>query len=229
MRNIANRISIVFYVVAILFTGLTAWGFMDFVFPAPPPKRVAGLFANPLPKIKQKTGRKVDLSEYDTIRADRFSGFTAQGEPIKKMPGKGKEAVFRLRGTAIHSNPALSSAFLEVPGVDGQKAYYPGEKVHSAELIRIDQDYVELKVGDKTVKLEVFEDEEPAPRGQHKPGHRPPGALAMPKWMQKLPPEVKKYWDMVPPDKKAEFLKLPKEQQRELMKKAIKKLKQGGK
>ena len=123
-----------------------------------PLPRKAGLFRKI--RFKVENGRpSVKEDDFLTIQADRFCGASSPWNP---RPGKvrvGYQAVYLLRGTAIHSDPSRSRAFIEVPGVEEQRAYKVGEDVHGAVLEEIHPDSVILKRGTETIQLDLsYED-----------------------------------------------------------------------
>jgi hypothetical protein len=69
-------------------------------------------------------------------------------------------AVYVVRGIVVHSDPALSRAFIEVPGISEQRVYARGEEVHGSEILSISKDAVVLRRGEEDITLAVrYEDE----------------------------------------------------------------------
>ncbi len=107
-------------------------------------------------RFKRETSRPAARADdYLTIQANRFCGASSPWTPPGGKPKSGYRAVYLLRGTAIHSDPSRSLAFIEVPGVDGQKAYRVGDDVHGALLREIHPDSVVLSRGGESIEVDL--------------------------------------------------------------------------
>ena len=205
MSGSMNRLSLVLYGIAAVLAVLTANGLLDLVFAGPPDGKSRGVFRKTGGSSSRLNGR-VSLDDYITILPDRFCGQTRWRAPVKRGKG-GLESVYVLRGIAIHSNPVLSRAFIEVPGVEGQQAYRTGDDVHGARLVRIENEHVELRKGTRTLTLKVsFEDERPVGFKAAAPGARVRSFEAV---IAKMAPAARKVLNRATPRQRKQFMALP--------------------
>jgi hypothetical protein len=109
----------------------------------------------------------IAIDDYVVIRPESFCGlsnnvrvYTPETRHGRPTPATDVSTVYVLRGTILHSNPALSRAFIEVPGVSEQTVYQCGDNVHGAMLVSIGADRVALRRGAETMELTVSFDEE---------------------------------------------------------------------
>ncbi len=220
MSGSTNRLLLVFYGIAVVLAVLTANSLLDLVFAAPQDGKSRGVFRKPTGSSSRLNGR-VSLDDYITILPDRFCGQTRWRAPVKRGKG-GLESVYVLRGIAVHSNPILSRAFIEVPGVEGQQAYRTGDAVHGAMLIRIDREQVELKKGTQTLTLKVsFEDEKPAGFNAAAPGTRTQSFEAE---IAKLPAAARRALNRATPQQRKQFMALPPAERTKALRRYLRKL-----
>ena len=153
-----DRKKLLFYGLAALPGILAFFTLADLVAGEGPVARKRKLFV-PIRFKKEASRPVVKEDDYLTIQANRFCGASSPWTPRRGKARTGYQAVYLLRGTAIHSDPSRSLAFIEVPGVDGQKAYHVGDDVHGAVLSEIRPDSVILKRGEETIELDLsYED-----------------------------------------------------------------------
>jgi len=204
MSGLSNNLPVVIYLIAALLVALTASTLFDFVFAASPAMKNRKVFAAVNGASHHLDGQ-VSLDDYITVLPDRFCGYTSGRTPFKRRKGAGLEAVYVLRGTAIHSDPALSRAFIEVPGVSAQQAYRPGDDVHGARLVRIENDHVEMKKGQQAIRIDVsFDVDAPVGFGQQNPGDR-----SLEEMLKKLPPAARKLMNRATPQQRQHVMNLP--------------------
>lgn len=237
MHAITNKIGLLLLLVSMALAGLSGWKVLGYVEGKNFPERKKDLFKNPLPSTKHHATGKVSLDDYVTVRPDRFCGYTPSGKPIQKTEGSGKEAVYVLKGVTIHSNPALSSAFIEIPGVEKQAAYYPGDDVHGASLVRIAPEFVELEVDGELRKIEMVEETGISDLSSNR--NIPQGATPaeidkkIDQLLVQVPREMRGKLKMLiqsaPMEQKMEFLNLPPGERKKKIREFIKSLKKNGK
>lgn len=125
---------------------------------------------------------EITLERYAPIRPDLFCGPPPPPppqtafEPAAAAPETpvvtSVQMAYVLKGTLNHSNPALSRAFIEIPGVEDERAYRIGEMVHGAQIVSISDKAAELRRGDESLYLRVsFED---TGNGSPPTGQEPP-------------------------------------------------------
>jgi type II secretory pathway component PulC len=222
MHTSAGKIRAGLYLVVLALVMLTALSAMNMVDEnryGPRGKNIGSL----LKQTKMAKKGRVSLDDYKAIRPDRFCGRPTVSGPVRRKGGAAKETVFVLRGTAIHTDPARSYAFIEVPGADGQHACRVGEEVHGARLMLIERDFVEIEYLGKTVTVEVTEEEEPR-------GSRDAEADDAEKWARKLPPEVKRrIMESMSPGERRKWKRMSPNEKRKLIKEFRKRFEGGGK
>jgi hypothetical protein len=226
MYGSANKARTALYGAAIIFGGLAILGLFDFAFGGQYPPRKSAPFADPSPKGTAKGG-KLGLADFAAIRADKFCGAGAEG----LNSALGGDAGFRVRGIIVHSDPARSLVFIEVPGEAEQSAYKAGDTVRGAKLLGIAENFAEFEIGGKPVRINLYETDEPVAAPPGPPpvmgtppppaaGPSPVDAGAQPPWLDKMPPQARELWLQASPEEREQFLKLSPEEQ----KKAVRKL-----
>ena len=131
-----------------------------------------------------RLAEEVTLEEYAPIRPDLFVG-PPPPQPSAPPPAPGEAPVatvvtdvqmtYVLKGTLIHSNPALSRAFIEIPGVEEERAYRIGYMVHGARVVSISDKAAELRRGEESLYLTVnFLNKE---GGEPSSGQAPPARI----------------------------------------------------
>ncbi len=169
MRSSVDRKKVLFYAVALLPGILAFFSFTDLLVGEGPVTRKRKLFRTI--RFKKEAARPVvKEDDYLTIQANRFCGASSPGIPAGGRRKTGYQAVYLLRGTAIHSDPSRSVAFIEVPGVEGQRTYRVGDDVHGAILSEIHTDSVILKRGGETIELDLSYEDLPLSRKEREGG-----------------------------------------------------------
>ncbi len=118
------------------------------------------------------------IEDYVAIKPDRFMSFPppqpaqpSAEQPREQPPPSGVSAAYVLRGVMYHSTPALSRAFIEIPGVEEERAYKIGDTVHGAAISAIGERSVAIVRNEQTYTLTVRFDDlgsapQPAPQSQ---------------------------------------------------------------
>ena len=169
--------------------------------------------------LKKKTA-PIKRDKYISILANRFLGGAVPFTGKKPRRKTGFQAVYVLKGTIIHSDPNKSFAFIEVPGIEGEKAYSLGDDVHGAKLIKIRNNSVDLLRGKQLIRLEVSFEEYPKKPVLKKPKQKPRDFDSS--FLQNLPPQVKEFLKNLPKDKRDRILSLPPAQKLRILRKIIK-------
>ena len=200
MDGAVNNIRRGLYGLALLLGALAFLALLDLLFPPRPEGMDRSLLA-PIPRVKGAGPGKESLQDYAAIQPGCFLG------TVPDLPPRGRRArpgpvparkLFVLRGTMIHSDPARSCAFIDLPGKEGQQAFFPGDSVQGAKLIEVAADHVLLRKGEQTIKLEVSLEEE-APKGFGPPGQpRSPGEGGQEVTVENLLeryPQIRPFWE----------------------------------
>lgn len=106
------------------------------------------------------------LEDYVAVKPDRFMSFPppqpaqpSAEQPQEQPPPSGVAAAYVLRGVMYHSTPALSRAFIEIPGVEEEHAYKIGDTVHGATISAIGERSIDILRSDRIYTLVVrFDD-----------------------------------------------------------------------
>jgi len=253
MKRPVNKLSLAIYAVASLFAILAADRVAGLVLGrSEEPRRIDLL--NEIRTVTEAGTKERTLEDYETVRPDRFlrpvpppppsSSFsTSPSAPESPAPrGEEPRPVYILRGTLIHSNPALSWAFIEMPGVREQRGYRIGETIDNAEIVAIDDEEIRLRRGDEeiTVMVSFSEDGRSAQRVEAVPQPNSPTAAnpapapSPPPQAASPPPQTapqapaqegqeggtqrfQRFLDRLSPEEREKFLSLPEDQRMEFL------------
>jgi len=246
MKRPVNKLSLAIYAVASLFAILAADRVAGLVLGrSEEPRRIDLL--NEIRTVTESGTKERTIEDYETVRADRFlrpvpppppsSSFStspsAPGAPAPR--GEEPRPLYILRGTLIHSNPALSWAFIEMPGVREQRGYRVGETIDNAEIVAIDDEEIRLRRGDEEITVTVsFSDDGRSPqRVEAVPQPNPPTAAnpapppsPPPQAAPQSPPQegqeggaqrFQRFLDRLSPEDREKFLSLPEDQRMEFL------------
>lgn len=157
MSHLSRRIPFLLYGLVLLLLAWTGEGLFALIDGEGTLKKKSGVFQR-VPATSGLAPQTESLDDYVAIKPDRFCGLENEKpatprESSFKIRKTGFQAVYILRGTLVHSNPALSRAFIEVPGVSAQQAFHAGEEVHGAKILTIEKDRVALQKSDEIIRL----------------------------------------------------------------------------
>lgn len=212
MHTWINKVAILLTVIAIALGVLSVLQVFEFIAGKEYPPREG--FGGALPKASGHAfGGPVKLEDFNVAAwPEMFCGKPpvkrVKGGPVITKPAEGPKATFVLKGTMIHSDPSLSSAFIEIKGTLGQKAYFPGDLVGEARLLKIERDFVEIEFHENIVRIDVSEEVV----ALSKPEGESPDLT--PKWLDRLSPDYKEIWRNIDEAKRRELLNLPPKKRR---------------
>ncbi len=165
MNPLTSKLALVCYAAAAALFCIAAVTIAGVVFPGTAASGPNELLKDIRPNASP-TAAQAKLEDYVAIKPDRFMSFpppqpaqpTAE-QPQEQSPPSGVSAVYVLRGVMYHSTPALSRAFIEIPGVEEERAYRIGDTVHGASVGAIGERSVDIVRNDQTYTLTVrFDD-----------------------------------------------------------------------
>lgn len=164
MRLSSDRVPTAMWGLAGLLGLMVTMGLFDVAFAGKGVRRNREVFRRIQSVVAAEDGT-VALSAYDGVRPECFlpppPPAPEAGEPTTRWvpPATTEEAprlpVYVLRGTLAHSDASRSVAFIEVPGLERQKAYRVGEVVHGAEVVAIRSDEVDMRRGESIIRLSI--------------------------------------------------------------------------
>jgi hypothetical protein len=173
MSPMTNKIAAAGYAAAAVLFALAAYTAADAFFPNASGSGPNELLADIRPNASL-AAEPAKLEDYAAITSERFMSFvpTPPASPGAGQPRPGGAgAAYVLRGVVFHSNPALSRAFIEIPGVEEERAYKIGDTVHGMSIDAIGERSVRIARNDQVYTLELrFDDSGSAPP----PAPRPP-------------------------------------------------------
>ncbi|MBN1421385.1 MAG: hypothetical protein JXP34_21610 [Planctomycetes bacterium] len=246
MKRSVSKHAIVVYAVALLFAVLAVDRVAGLVLGRPAEPRRLDLLKE-IRTVTESGARESTIEDYETVRADRFlrpvpppppsSSFSSSpSAPSPTSSGEAPRPIYILRGTLIHSNPALSWAFIEIPGVREQQGYRLGDTIDNAQIVSIEDEEIRLRRGDEeiTVTVSFTEDGrseqrvEAARTEERRPEPRPEPSTSSP------PPQVssqespraggprssqgfQRFLDRLSPEDRETFLSLPQDQRMEFI------------
>ncbi len=167
MNALTSRIAVACYAAAVILFGLaadTVWGAL---FPGPNTARSMELLKD-VPTSTSVIAAKAKIEDYAAIKSDRFMNPPPPPPPEQPRveqpaqshpPQGGPNAAYVLKGTLCHSNPALSRAFIEVTGVEDERAYRIGDVINGAKIVAIGERTAVCSRGEGSFTLAVrFDD-----------------------------------------------------------------------
>jgi hypothetical protein len=225
MSGLTSKISLLLYAIAVALAALVADGAIRLASATRAVPRNRELFAKIYGPARTDAGT-VTAEDYAAIQPDLFCAREARPpapvEPRRYIPTSGRRSAFVLRGTLIHTNPALSRAFIEIPGMSEQQAYRLGDTVGGAEIIAIEDDTAELRRGDEIITIQVsFGEQSPqsflTPAGAASSSAAPMDPAALQEAMRRLPRSIQEVLQRVEPQERNRILQLePSERMRAL-------------
>ncbi len=173
MSLLIRNVSFLLYGIVLLLLAWLGEGVFALVTNDVKPEKQSGVFQK-VPVASSLPARASTLDDYVAIKPDRFCGMASEPTVAPRtntsIRPTGMQAVYILRGTLIHSNPALSRAFIDVPGVSAQQAYHTGEEVQGAKILSIKNSSVALKKGEDVIELAMNIDTVAPGRFRQTPG-----------------------------------------------------------
>jgi hypothetical protein len=165
-----SRIAVLCYVAAVGLFGLaadTVWGAL---FPAAITARSTELLKDVRPS-SSVVAAQAKSEDYAGIKSDRFmnpppppsESSRVEKQPLEQSGQGGPNAAYVLKGTLCHSNPVYSRAFIEITGVEEERAYKIGDVANGATIVAIGERTADCTRGATAFTLVVHFDDAAAP------------------------------------------------------------------